>query len=180
MVHAKALCQALTEADLKVRWNTRLAPYRCDAELIGMMKQAGCALVLMGNMSGDGHDGPALGESLAPLLETCRICEEGDLNYMISQQFGEPGETRETVEEKLRILRGINPALANLRVGVSLMPGTPEAATALEEGLIDDESELIQPTFYVADTVKDWIVDYLQEQAASQALWRTQSANRAG
>ncbi|MFQ6027113.1 MAG: B12-binding domain-containing radical SAM protein [Dehalococcoidia bacterium] len=171
LAHAKALCQALTQADLKLRWNTRLAPYRCDAELIGMMKQAGCALVLMGNMGGDGHDGPSLDDRLEPLLETCRLCEEGGLHYTISQRFGEPGETRETVEEKLRILRGINPALANLRIGVSLMPGTPESAAALQEGLIDDESELIQPTFYVADSVKDWIVDYLQEEAATQPRW---------
>jgi hypothetical protein len=171
LVHAKALCQALIDAKLKLRWNTRLAPLPCDAELVDLMKRAGCALVLMGNLGGDGHSGLALDDRLEPLLETCRRCEAGGLNYMISQQFGEPGETRETVVEKLRILRGINPALANLRVGVSLLPGTPEAATALAEGLIDDESELIQPTFYLADAVKDWIVDYLQEEAASHPRW---------
>jgi hypothetical protein len=75
------------------------------------------------------------------------------------------------VENKLDFLRRINPALANLRVGVSVMPGTDVAALALEEGLIADESELIEPTFYIAGEVRDWIVPYLEEQAASNPRW---------
>ena len=169
--HAKELCQALAGADLKLHWNTNLAPYSCDAELVGLMKQAGCALVLMGNMQGDGHDGLSLGERLEPLLETCRICEEGDLHYTISQRFGEPGETRQSVEQKLDFLRQIKPAMANLRVGVSIMPGTQEARLARAEGLIEDESDLIRPNFYLAPEVRDWIVDYLREQAAGQPRW---------
>jgi hypothetical protein len=37
--HSKALCNALMDADLKLHWNTCLAPYGCDAELVGLMKQ---------------------------------------------------------------------------------------------------------------------------------------------
>ncbi len=169
--HAKSLCHALIDADLNLRWNTNLAPYNCDAELVGLMKQAGCALVLMGGMRGDSHDGAAIGERLEPLLETTRLCEEGGLHYTISQRFGEPGETRETVDQKLEFLRGLKPAMANLRVGISLLPGTREAALALDEGLISDESELIKPTFYLAEEVRDWIVDYLKEAAAGNPRW---------
>ena len=57
-------------------------------------------------------------------LEVPRLCEEGGLHYTVARTFGEPGETRESVEYKLDFLRRINPALANLRVGVSIMPGT--------------------------------------------------------
>ncbi len=169
--HAKSLCHALIESDLKLHWNTCLAPYNCDGELVGLMKQAGCALVLMGGMRGDPHDGPESGEPLDTLLETIRLCEDGGLHYTISQVFGEPGETRETVEHKLEFLKGINPALANLRVGVSMLPRTDVAAQALEEGLIGDESELIRPTFYLAEGVRDWIVDYLKEQVAERPRW---------
>jgi len=169
--HAKSLCHALIDADLNLRWNTNLAPYNCDAELVGLMKQAGCALVLMGGMRGDSHDGAAIGERLEPLLETTRLCEEGGLHYTISQRFGEPGETRETVDQKLEFLRGLKPAMANLRVGISLLPGTREAALALDEGLISDESELIKPTFYLAEEVRDWIVDYLKEATAEHPRW---------
>ena len=168
--HAKSLCSALIEADIGVRWNTCLASFNCDAELVRLMRDAGCALVLMGNRGGDPHDGlGSMEEQMEGQLEVPRLCEEGGLHYTVARTFGEPGETRESVEHKLDFLRRINPALANLRVGVSIMPGTDVAALALEEGLISDESELIEPTFYVAEEVRDWIVPYLQEQAAGQS-----------
>ncbi|MBI3325155.1 MAG: cobalamin B12-binding domain-containing protein [Nitrospinae bacterium] len=171
LAHAKALCRALMDADLKLHWNTALAPYSCDAELVGLMKQAGCALVLMGAVRGDSHDGPALDERLAPIFNTCRLCEDGGLHYTISLVFGEPGETRETVERKLEWLRGLKPAIANLRVGESILPGTAVAAKALGEGLIADERELIRPTFYLAAGVRDWMLAYLQGEAAKNPRW---------
>ena len=170
--HAKSLCSALIEADLGVRWNTCLASFNCDAELIRLMKDAGCALVLMGNRGGDPHDGTgSLEEQMEAQLEVPRLCEEGGLHYTVARTFGEPGETRETVERKLDFLRRVNPALANLRIGVSVMPGTDVAALAMEEGLISDESQLIEPTFYIAEGVRDWIVDYLKEEAANHSRW---------
>ena len=171
LAHAKQLCQALSDADIGVHWTTGLAPYSCDSELVGMMKDAGCVLVMMGNMRGDSHDGTTLGERMEPMLATCRTCEDGGLNYTIAQRFGEPGETRESVEEKLDFLRDIRPSMANLRVGVSIMPGTLEARLAVEEGLVADESELIRPTFYIAPEVREWIVDHLKQAAADQPRW---------
>ena len=169
--HAKSLCHALTEADLKLHWNTCLAPFSCDQELVGLMKSAGCALVIMGTPRGDGHGGPVLNESREMMRQTCDMCDEGGLHYTVSQNFGEPGETRESVEEKLEFIRSINPAMVNLRVGAEIQPGTPLAATALEDGLITDESELIRPTFYLDAAVKDWIVDYLTEEKAKNPRW---------
>ena len=171
LAHAKELCHALIAADIGVHWTTGMAPYSCDAELVQLMKQAGCKLVMMGNMRGDSHDGTSLEERMEPMLATCRTCEEGGLNYTIAQRFGEPDETRESVNEKLDFLRRIKPSMANLRVGVSIMPGTREAQLAVDEGLVADESELIRPTFYLAPEVKDWLVDYLKEAADEQPRW---------
>jgi B12 binding domain len=171
LAHAKALCQALIDADLKAHWNTVLAPYDCDAELIQLMKQAGCALVLLVGMGGERQAGATLEESFQPLLETCRLCEAGGLHYTISQTFGEPGETKATVEQKVAFLRGLKPAMANVRIGVSILPGTAVAAKALQEGIIADEAELIRPTFYLAPEVRDWIVEYLKAEAAQNPRW---------
>jgi anaerobic magnesium-protoporphyrin IX monomethyl ester cyclase len=171
LAHAKALCQALIGADLKVHWNTVLAPYGCDAELVQLMRQAGCALVLLVGIGKEGRTVAGLDESLQPLLETCRLCEAGGLHYTISQTFGEPGETRETVEQKVAFLRSLKPAMANVRIGVSILPGTAVAAKALEEGIIVDEAELIRPTFYLTAEVRDWIVDYLKAEAAQNPRW---------
>ena len=170
--HAKSLCHALIDAPVQVRWNTCLAPYACDAELIGLMKQAGCGLVMMGGTrGGDPHEGDNDTARYAALKETTDLCEAGDLHYTISQQFGEPGETRASVDNKLDFLRGLKPALANLRVGVSVMPGTEVAARCLAEGIIADEAELVAPTFYLAEDVRPWLVDYLRQQTEANPRW---------
>jgi hypothetical protein len=171
LAHAKSLCQALIDAHLKMHWNTVLAPYGCDAELIQIMKQAGCALVLLVGMGREGGTGAGLDEALQLLLETCRLCEAGGLHYTITQTFGGPGETRKTVEQKVAFLQGLKPAMANVRIGVSILPGTAIAARALEEGLITDEAALIRPTFYLAAEVRDWIVEYLKAEAAQNPRW---------
>ena len=172
MDHAKSLCESLIEADLKVHWNSCLAPVpaACDADLIGLMKDAGCGLVIMtgADPGGDPTD-PA--SRFDALREVAGRCEEGGLHYAISQYFGEPGETEETVETKLDFLRSIDPALANLRVGVRIRPGTAVSQKALEEGIISDESELVKPRFYLEDSVKDWIVDRLKEEAELHPRW---------
>jgi len=169
--HAKSLCRELISSDVSVRWNTNLAPFDCDSELIGLMKEAGCGLVMMGNRSGNPYDQDNMSEVTNQITEVCRLCDEGDLNYNIGKIFGEPGETRETVEHKLNFLHSINPSMANLRVGVSLMPGTEAAAIAKKEGLFNDESELVKPTFYIAEGVRDWIVDHLKEQVEKNPRW---------
>ena len=171
LAHAKSLCNAIMKADLKLHWNTCLAPHTCDAELVNMMQQAGCALVIMGGMGGDPHDGEGLIHNLARVKDVCHMCEEGGLHYTISQNFGEPGETRESVDQKLSFLRELKPAVANIRVGLRILPGSAGAQAALQEGLIETEEQLIEPTFYISESVKDWIVDYLKDAATGHPRW---------
>jgi len=171
--HAKALCQSILEADLKVRWNSYLAPVpeACDEEVLGLMKEAGSALVIMTDYAKQSLDDVDVESRLAPVREACQRCDRAGIHYVISQKFGEPGETSDTVDAKLSFLRQIKPALANLRVGVRIMPNSPVADSALKEGLITDESDLIRPSFYIAEPVRDWIVDRLQAEAETNPRW---------
>ena len=50
MPHAKDLCRALIASDTALHWNTCLAPFGCDAELVRLMIEAGCVLALMGSL----------------------------------------------------------------------------------------------------------------------------------
>ena len=169
--HAKAFCQVLIDAGLNLDWNTGLAPESCDSELIQLMRQAGCSLVIVGDLVVDAFDPADLGTRLDRMLQVCHLCEEGGLPYTIGQTFGAPGETRETVEQKLKFLRAIHPVVANLRVGIRMLPGSRVTHQARAEGRVFDDRELVQPTFYIAHTVKDWIVDYLQAEASQRSTW---------
>jgi len=173
LAYAKALCQSIIEADLKVRWNSYLAPVpaACDEEVLDLMKQAGSGLVIMKGVAGHVLEQEALAARLTPLREVCQRCDQAGIHYVISQFFGEPGETAETVETKLDFLREIRPSLANLRVGVRIRPGTDVARAARKEGMIAGESDLIRPNFYLAAPVREWIVQRLTAEAAANPRW---------
>ena len=51
------------------------------------------------------------------------------------------------------------------------MPGTDVATRCIEEGIIKDETELIAPTFYMAEEVRPWLVDYLRELVDANPRW---------
>ena len=171
--HAKALCNSIIDADLKVHWNSYLAPVPeyCDEEVLNLMRQAGSGLVIMKGVAGHDLAEQSLEDRMAPIQDVCHRCDDAGVHYVFSQFFGEPGETPETVEQKLDFLREIKPSLANLRVGVRIRPGSDVARIALDEGVIQDENDLIKPTFYLADSVKDWIADRLTAEAAANPRW---------
>jgi len=168
---AKELCQALIGADLGIRWNSYMRPGEGDAELIELMQRSGCSLALLAGTDGSNAEHVDLGERLDKVRQFTTLCTQGGLPFTLAVGFGNPGETRATVDQKLAFLQQTAPAFATLRVGTRVLPHTHLAKTALEEGLITAEAELLQPTFYLATGVRDWLVEYLRTAAASQPRW---------
>ena len=167
--HAKATCQAIIDAGLRVRWNSYVRPSDdADAELMRLMKESGCSLALMAE---GGRGGEGLGDRLAGLERMAGLCREANLPFTMNMTFGEPGDTEASVEQKLDFLKRVDAAFAVLRVGTRVLPNTAVAQTALSEGLIDSESELMRPTFYTDAGVRDWLEDRLQEEAAEYPRW---------
>ena len=171
--YAKSLCSAIIDQKLNLQWNSYLAPVpeSCDDEILELMKEAGSGLVIVTNKARVDTENESLDERLEPTREVCKRCDQIGINYVISQNFGEPGETEETVEAKLEFLRDIDPALANLRVGVRIRPDTPTSDAAIKEGIIGRESDLIQPHFYIAEPVRDWLVEKLRNECDAYPRW---------
>ena len=94
-----------------------------------------------------------------------------DLPFSVNVGFGEAGETRETVSLKLAALDKIEPAFAALRLGTRILPNTPAARTAMREGLIKSESDLLEPVFYINPQARGWLPDRLRAEAARRPRW---------
>ena len=56
--------------------------------------------------------------------------------------LGSPGETRESVEERLAFADSLNLDALKVTLGVRIYPETPLAATALAEGMIRLDDDL--------------------------------------
>ena len=166
--HAKTLCRAIIDSGIKVRWNSYVRPGHGDDELIRLMKQSGCSLALLAE---SGRGGGELGDRLDGLGVMGHLCQEAGLPFALNISFGEPGENQGTVDQKLSLLRQVEPAFAVLRLGSRVLPNTPVASTAIEEGMIESESDLIRPVFYISEEVRDWLPDRLRAEAASRPRW---------
>ena len=167
--HAKATCRAIIDAGLRVRWNSYVRPSDdADAQLMGLMKESGCSLALMAE---GGRGGESLVDRLAGLERMSGLCREVDLPFTMNMTFGEPGDSESSVEQKLDFLKRVDAAFSVLRVGTRVLPNTGAAQTALREGLIESESELMRPTFYTDASVRGWIADRLREEAAEYPRW---------
>ncbi len=165
---AKSLCIAILESGLKIRWNSYVRPGSGDEELFRLMKQSGCSLALM---SESGRGSGDLSERLAGLEAMARLCRKVGLPFTMNMAFGEPGESRESVERKIEFLDTVAPAFAVLRLGTRALPNTAVAQAALDEGLIESESDLIRPIFYIEEEVRGWLGDRLREEVEARPRW---------
>ena len=166
--HAKTLCRAIIDSGIKIRWNSYVRPGHGDEELVHLMKKSGCSLALLAE---SGRGGGDLGERLDGLGVMGHLCQEAGLPFALNISFGEPGENAESVEQKLSLLRQVEPAFAVLRLGSRVLPNMPVAKTAIQEGMIESESDLIRPVFYISEEVRDWLPDRLRAEAGSRPRW---------
>ena len=165
---AKTLCRAIIDSGLKIRWNSYVRPGHGDEELVHLMKESGCSLALLAESGGGGGD---LADSLDRLGVMGHLFQEAGLPFSLNISFGEPGESRETVDQKLSLLRQVEPSFAVLRLGSRVLPNTAVAKKAVEEGMVESESDLMRPVFYISEEVRDWLPDRLKEEAASRPRW---------
>ena len=168
MDHAKELCKKVIDAELGIRWNTYVRAGQFDSELADLMKRAGCSLALLAQGSSPGRD---LTGRLEELGDVAAACRSVGLPHTLNIGFGDPGETENTVNQKLQFLIDVKPAFAVLRVGSRVLPGTGAARLSIEEGLIQSEDDLLEPMFYIEPAVRDWLPERLQKEAAGHPRW---------
>jgi radical SAM superfamily enzyme YgiQ (UPF0313 family) len=156
---ALELCAELQDLPKNVQWRCILYPQAVSEELVHGMASSGCVEVSLGFESGSAKILKEMNKRFSPeevrrisgLLASHGIRRVGFL------LLGGPGETRETVEESLAFARSLKLEGLRLTVGLRIYPGTPLSRRALQEGVIENEAELLFPRFYLAPGLEPWI-----------------------
>ncbi len=168
---------------MSIKWSTNLSKYGFDQELISLMAQSGCQTALVAGATmpphsvlTDGYEEKVqLATDLSALQRMSDMCYKEGLAYSITQGFGEPSETRDTIRTKLAFLctaAGPNrDAPVTLRVGNRVLPGTDLCRRAIQEGLIRSECDLLMPVFYVAPAVRDELLETLEAAVEGHPSW---------
>ncbi|HXW01260.1 MAG TPA: radical SAM protein [Anaerolineae bacterium] len=136
---AKELCRALIKARLNhVPWVTihGMKVNNTDAELFGLMKQAGCKRVGFGVENGDDwmlRHVIKKGQTVDMVRQAFKWSKEAKLQTMGFFIFGMPGETEESMEKTIRLALELDPDLAHFMMAAPF-PGTEMWETLKKHG----------------------------------------------
>ena len=130
-----------------------------DEELVEKMAQAGCKEVSMGFESGSEKILLAMNKRFK-LEEVRRISEKlkrYDIRQMGFLLLGGPGENRKTVEESLAFADSLGLEAMKITMGIRIYPYTDLARTAIKEGIIAPDDDLLFPKFYMTPGLGEWL-----------------------
>ena len=175
--HAVSVSKAIVEAGLgnKIKWYAYCSPEYFTKELAELMRQAGCVGIDFGADHGDHNMLRRLGHRYSPndLIRIREVCLNHDIICMFDLLLGSPGETRESIETTIRLMKEVKPERVGISLGVRLYPVTPMGKNiinaskgALSEnpslfGELENNGSLLRPVFYceanLGEDVEDWL-----------------------
>jgi radical SAM superfamily enzyme YgiQ (UPF0313 family) len=159
--YAKELCRRIREARLDLNLWCIIYPMLIDPELVELMRAAGCRQISFGFESGSDRMLRSLNKQFGveEIRATSQFFAEAGIKRMGFLLLGGPGETKETVEESLAFADSLKLEALKITTGLRIYPQTPLAITALAEGIVEADDDLLFPRFYLQSELKGWLLE---------------------
>jgi radical SAM superfamily enzyme YgiQ (UPF0313 family) len=157
--YAKDLCRQVIQAELDLSLWCIIYPKWIDTELVELVRRAGCRQISFGFESGSDRMLRSLNKQFnrQEVSAVSKMFAEAGIERMGFLLLGGPGETKDSVEESLSFADSLNLEALKITVGLRIYPETPLARTALSEGVIIADEDLLLPRFYLTPELRDWL-----------------------
>jgi radical SAM superfamily enzyme YgiQ (UPF0313 family) len=167
---AKDLCRQIIQAKLDLRLWCIIYPKWIDAELVELMRRAGCRQISFGFESGSDRMLRSLNKQFSKdeVSAVSRMFAEAGIERMGFLLLGGPGETKDSVEESLSFADSLGLDSLKITIGLRIYPQTPLAGTALAEGVIRADDDLLFPRFYLQPELREWLPERVAAYRASR------------
>ncbi len=149
---------------VNIPWTAFFKPGGMNDEIIERMKLTGFGAAEVGTDAACDTTLKKMGKSFSfrDVMECNDLFIRHDIATSHFFMFGGPGETRETVEEGIRNVLGLQKCVAFIFMGIRILPNTPLARLAVKEKLISPEDGLLRPVYYLSPAVdKQWLEETL-------------------
>jgi len=168
--YAKDLCRRVIQAELELHLWCLIYPKWVDAELVELMRRAGCRQISFGFESGSKQMLRSLHKRFdqEEISAASKLFAEAGIERMGFLLLGGPGETKESVEESLSFADSLNLEALKITMGIRIYPQTPLARTAAEEGVVRANDDLLFPRFYMQAGLRDWLPERVAAYKASR------------
>lgn len=170
---AAELCRAMTSERLDIAWSAFINPAFMSPALLDAMLAAGCDAVEYGTESGSPLMLRNLGKAftVGDVRTASLLCREREVDFAHYILFGGPGETAGTVLESFGLMDELEPTAVIAMTGIRIYPGTPLHRTALDEGFIRPDTDLLEPVFYISPHVREQLTGLVTAEAIKRRNW---------
>jgi len=175
--HAVSISKAIIQAGLgsKIKWYAYCSPEYFTDELAYLMRKAGCVGIDFGADHGDNNMLGLLGHGYTSdnLIRIRETCLKHNIICMFDLLLGSPGETRESIETTIRLMKQIKPDRVGISLGVRLYPITRvgqkikdmSKATLSDNfslfGDLEDNESWLRPVYFceasLGEDMEDWL-----------------------
>jgi anaerobic magnesium-protoporphyrin IX monomethyl ester cyclase len=137
------LCNEIINKQLDIEWVAE-GTVKVDREMLEVMKKAGCYRIDFGVESGSQKilNNIKKPYTVEKTKEAFRLCKEVGIQPVAYMIFGSPGETYETIDETIEVMKEISPNSGGGRPGLWILPNTELYEKSKEQRVIDDETWL--------------------------------------
>lgn len=172
--HVTAICEAILERGLKLKWCCFLRPKNLTRELMQLMGQAGLTHIEFGADSFSDSVLNAYGKQLTfdDILESSQHAAAANIDYAHFLILGGPGETTKTLEETFTNSMRLPGAIIMARVGMRVYPGTPLFKQLQTQSGATQLPPLLKPLYHVApELTEDQVFTRLREVGSTMPNW---------
>ena len=171
--YALELCRKIIERKLDITWVCILYPGNIEEELVRAMAEAGCREVSLGFESGCDRILAIMNKKFSPadVRRTSELLAKYKIKQMGFLLLGGPGETKDSVEESLRFADALPLDALKITIGIRIYPHTELARTAVAEGLIAPDDDLLLPRFYMVSGLEAWLRKTVAKRMETRPHW---------
>jgi radical SAM superfamily enzyme YgiQ (UPF0313 family) len=171
--YALDLCRAIIRRRLDITWVCIIYPGNIKEELIRAMADAGCREVSLGFESGSEKILRVMNKkyNLSDVRRTSALLARYKIKQLGFLLLGGPGETKESVEESLTFADSLALDAMKISIGIRIYPYTELAQTAVADGLITPNDDLLLPRFYMVPGLEAWLRETVARWMETRPHW---------
>jgi radical SAM superfamily enzyme YgiQ (UPF0313 family) len=171
--YAKDLCRKIIDRKLGISWRCIFYPGIVDTELVNLLAMADCREISLGFESGCEQILKIMNKKfhLDSIRCTSEMLRTGGIKQMGFLMLGGPGETKESAEQSLAFADSLDLDAMKITIGIRIYPNTALSKTAVTEGLISSEDNLLFPIFYIVPKLEGWLRETVKTWMEGRPNW---------
>lgn len=146
---------------ISIPWTAFFTPGgELDDEIVALMKTTGLDAAEIGADASTDATLKGIGKDFAwdDVIECNELFLRHEVTTAHYYMFGGPGETPETVMQGIENIRNLRQTANFMFMGIRILPGTSLMTLARQEGLVTDQTDIIDPVYYFAQGIdRDWL-----------------------